>query len=890
MANEELIQRKYLVTGKLKGDPFGSFEELNIGNTSIKELLSCGVASVVPETISFDFQAYKPPKVPVNAEPDRVFLQRNGSSLIPVAVAENKAPKKLVTNDARLKAAEQAYFGGAALGVPIAITTNGSRYFYIDVEATTNAGTLQYFDEKRDFNPGVLSNLLAGDAGVVKDPKPLAESVWQIIWHATKAEPKECLLTFVEIFVLKFLSDNLPKTVLPESYSFYALTIDPADFLRRYGTSAIEYYVSTVRPHIKTLFPDNVIVQDSTIAQLFGQTTLVSKTSIINGFAFLKSSETSIGSYNRTFVEILEAFEEFGPLTSIDPEFKLRLYETFLKRSARQQKLGQFFTPRNVVRAMIRMAQLNKLSDNAIVLDPAAGVGGFILEPMLFPDSLPNNLRFENGIPKRRVKTIGVDVDTDLHILGKANMLIHLAEAVRDPSTTMPALNLALAETFVLMNASETLGALESPPKNAIDVILTNPPYVTKGSGIYKKEIADVKGTRNGLDLRDYYDGCGLGVESLFLRYIAGALKAGGRTLMIVPLGMLNRTEPRPKEKLLKECNIVASIQLPRNAFFNTSQKTYILVLEKRHTEVDPRPDVFCAIARSIGESLDWKRIPTPDENDLNDISVSFVNWLESDRSVLPSSPIIKAMPSTEFGADDRWDVLRFWADEELVCLGEKESAVERLQFIDEVHDNLGEIANELQMARSELAVLTATPMKSVSVGDDALFEVRSGTRITSESIRVNPGDIPVYSCVKNDRIVKGHISEDFLKNKLIAIEENTIVTINANGASVGKVYVRDQRCAITDDVIAIKILHPDIDPDFLSLQLRSSVASGGYLYEAKLFVGRVRELEVELPINADGSFNVEQQKMIAAAIKRFDYIRQRLSELGAWSNNARIA
>lgn len=890
MANEELIQRSYLSSGKLKGDPFGDFEELNVGATTIKELLANGVKAVVPNTVSYKFEAYKPPKNPLTAKPDRVFLRRNGSDLEPVAVAENKAAKKLHSDKELLKAAEQAYFSAAALGVRVAITTNGTRFFYIDVDATTNEGTLQYFDEKRDFNPGVLSNLLAGDAGVIKDPKPLAESVWQIIWHATKAEPKECLLTFVEIFVLKFLSDNLPKTVLPEAYSFYSLTIDPAEFSKRHGKTAIEYYVSTIRPYIKTIFPDNIIVQDPAIPPLFGLSTIVSKTSVINGFAFLRSSETSIASFNRTFVQILGAFQEFGPLTSIDPEFKLRLYETFLRRSARQQKLGQFFTPRNIVRSMIRMARLNKLPDNAVLLDPAAGVGGFVLEPMLFPDALPSNIRFEKGNPKRKIKTLGIDVDTNLHILGKANMLIHLVEAVRDPATTMNALNLALAETFILMNANETLGSLENPPQNSIDVILTNPPYVTKGSAIYKKEIPEIQGDRNGVDLRDYYEGSGLGVEALFLRYIAGALKPGGRAFMIVPLGMLNRTEPGPKEKLLKECNILASIQLPRNAFFNTSQKTYILVLEKRHTEVDERPDVLCAIARTIGETLDWKRIPTPDENDLDEIAKEFVKWVESDFSQPPSNGIIKTAPATEFSKDDRWDVTRFWTDEELVALGQKESAVDRLQFITEATTDLTQIASELEVAREELTKLTETKMESVPLTDEKRFKVRSGTRITSENIRKNPGDIPVFSCFKDARLTKGKVSEEWLIKNKIPIEDKIFVTVNANGASVGKVFVRDEKCALTDDVIAVEILDDDIDPEFLALQLRSAVAAGGFLYEAKLFVGRVKELEVELPVDENGRFDIVQQRVIAQAIKRFDNIRQRLAELGEWSGSARIA
>jgi type I restriction enzyme M protein len=192
------------------------------------------------------------------------------------------------------------------------------------------------------------------------------------------------------------------------------------------------------------------------------------------------------------------------------------------------------------------------------VLDPAAGVGGFVLEPLLFDGALPNNVEFVAGKSKRRVRTIGLDVDLNLHMLAKANMLIHLAEAVRNPAVTVGALNRALSDTFVALNRNETLGSLEYPPRDTVDVILTNPPYVTQGSAIYKKEIAEIKGMRNGVDLRDYYDNGGLGVEALFLRYISGALKPGGRAFIIVPLGMLNRTKPRPKSALLRECNILA--------------------------------------------------------------------------------------------------------------------------------------------------------------------------------------------------------------------------------------------------------------------------------------------------------------------------------------------
>lgn len=891
MANEELIQRGYLASGTLRGAAFGVFEDLDLGATSMAELRSAGGDFTPATAVAYPFRAFKVPKAPRYGKPDRVLLDRRKGTPVPVAVAEHKRPAKLRTDKDFLLACEQGLFNAAVMGVRIAVATDGKAHRYVDVDASLNAGSLVYFDEARALNPAVIEDLLSGSASVQKNPQKLAQTVWQIIWHATKEDPKQCLMTFVELFVLKFLSDNLPPAALPKALSFYELVQDPNKFAAQHGRTAISYYVASVRPHIKTLFPDNTVAGDSVVPSLFGLKTVVSKTSLINGFAFLRTSTEPLDSFNRTFLEILEVFKQFGSLKAIDPEFKLRLYETFLKNTPRQQKLGQFFTPRNVVRQMIRMAQLGKLPDNAVILDPAAGVGGFVLEPLLLEGALPSNLGIVSGKPRRRVRTVGVDVDGNTHILAKANMLIHLADLLRDPSATLPALNEAMADTFVLMNGSETLGALENPPRDAIDVILTNPPYVTQGSAIYRKELANLSGTRNGIVPKDYYEGWGLGVEALFMRYISGALKPGGRAYMIVPLGMLNRTEPKPKQRLLAECNILASIELPRNTFFNTSQPTSILVLERRHTAVDPRPSVLCGYVRTIGESLDSDRVPSPLENDLADVADAFIAR-DGDPTSHSASPIVKFVPAIEFSADDRWDVTRFWSEDELVALGVKAAAIERGEFIETAISGIEELLEELRASQAEIASLTAGPTVQVSLADKALFRVRPGERIRNEDIRAHPGDIPVYSCFKEKAGSKGKIAEDYLLAAGIPIEseDHAIVTVIANGAkAVGKVFVRQEVCVLTDDVIAVEIHGPDIDAEYLAAELRRAIAAGGYLYEAKLFKGRVEQLVAQIPASGSG-FDLATQREIAAATRRFDLVRAKLHELGDWSEAARIA
>lgn len=891
MANEELLQRKYFIDGKMSGDRFGDFEEFNLGATSVKQLKLAGLKITIPQKIAFPFKVYRAPAKPEMAKPDRVYVMRRGNEIIPVAIAEDKSVKNSSTDKQLQSAAEQALYAASACGVSLAIAPAKKGVRYIDVKNSIKKKKLIFIEEARDFNPSVLEELLNEKPSTAKDPAPLAEKVWQLIWHATQEEPKSCLLTFVEVFVLKFLSDNLPKKVLPENYRFSMLLMAEDEFESAHGMTSIDYYVRTIRPFIKGLFPDNTIATDPTLPAIFGIKTLVSKTSVINGFAFLKpSSNTAISASNKVFREILEEFQKFGPLNSIDPEFKLRLYEKFLKRSARQQKLGQFFTPRNVVQPMIKMAQLGKLQDGAVVLDPAAGVGGFILEPMIIVPELINNVQFSKGAVTRRIKFIGCDVDANTHILAKANVLIHFAESVRNPAITMQALNQLMAETFVIMNTNPVLGALEYPPQGSVDVILTNPPYVTRGSGTHKQAIQDAGISGNGVDLGDYYNRAGLGLEALFLRYISGALKPGGRAFVIVPLGLLNRTEPTPKRRILDECNLVASIALPRNTFFNTAQLTYILVLERRYTDADDRPAVLCGLARSIGESLDWERTPNPSENDLLEIAEEFIKF-SGKKEISSGSKIVKLVPADEFSENDRWDVTRFWSEAELIALGQKETTISRLDYIDETKDEMKEIIEELERTRAELASLkAASKTATLGLADSKTFGVRSGTRVTNKQVRDNPGDLPVFSCFRNERETKGSVDPKFFTaTRGGVIETKPIVTINANGASVGHVYVRRERCALTDDVIAVELKNAAIDIGYLAVALREAVEKGGFLYEAKLFTTRVKELEVEIPVDQAGDYDMTQQQKIASAVQRFDSLRTRLHDLGLRSMSARV-
>ncbi len=128
-------------------------------------------------------------------------------------------------------------------------------------------------------------------------------------------------------------------------------------------------------------------------------------------------------------------------------------YEVLGQLSGKDTKAGQFFTPENVVRFMIKLADLK--SDD-IVLDPACGTGRFLIYAMYDMLSKINGRNREEKEKKiKQEQLFGSDFDSYVSKLSKMNMYIH-----GDGKT----------------NVQDKDGLLLPDKDNKIDVILTNPP------------------------------------------------------------------------------------------------------------------------------------------------------------------------------------------------------------------------------------------------------------------------------------------------------------------------------------------------------------------------------------------------------------------------------
>lgn len=140
-------------------------------------------------------------------------------------------------------------------------------------------------------------------------------------------------------------------------------------------------------------------------------------------------------------------------------------YEVLGKLSGKDVKVGQFFTPENVVKFMIKLAELEP-SDR--ILDPACGTARFLTYSM---EDMTDKVTGSNTVDqKKRIRStqlLGTDDDPNVAKLAKMNMYIH-----GDGKT----------------NIQDKDGLLLSEFDDTIDVILTNPPL---GELTYMKDTYD---------------------------------------------------------------------------------------------------------------------------------------------------------------------------------------------------------------------------------------------------------------------------------------------------------------------------------------------------------------------------------------------------------------
>ena len=265
-------------------------------------------------------------------------------------------------------------------------------------------------------------------------------------------------------------------------------------------------------------------------------------------------------------------------LEHADPDSKGDLFEHVLRQIRQAGELGQFRTPRHIIRAIVDLVD-PRIGET--VYDPAAGTAGFLVaafDHIRLANSSPHGREtaefegktFERGYGDRlndaqwrklRTATFyGNDVDAKMVSLASMNLALRGLPDVR-----------ILRRNVLTTSFDRQMKADRGLPLDGYDVVLANPPFSGR---IDRDRIVD-----------DVKIGTTTATELLFVKYMVDNLKPDGRCGVIVPEGVLFGSTGAHKELrriLLQNNRVDGVLSLPGGVFQPYSGvKTSVLILQK---------------------------------------------------------------------------------------------------------------------------------------------------------------------------------------------------------------------------------------------------------------------------------------------------------------------
>jgi type I restriction enzyme M protein len=263
---------------------------------------------------------------------------------------------------------------------------------------------------------------------------------------------------------------------------------------------------------------------------------------------------------DKNFLDVLDKVHLISE-QNIDTTHLFPLSQVFegllLKMGEKGGDGGQFFTPREIIRAMVRVID-PKIGDT--VYDAACGTGGFLAqayEYMLGEDK--SKIQSPGDFDTLKYQTFfGREQDDITYTIALANLVLH--EIDRPHIWHGNALT-----------GDATYDGLYTNAPEKFDVVLMNPPFGGK------------EGAAAQINF-EYKTGA---TQVLFLQLAMKQLKDGGRCGIVMDEGVLFRTNEqsfvKTKRKLLDENDLYCIISLPGGAFTQAGAgvKTNLLFFNK---------------------------------------------------------------------------------------------------------------------------------------------------------------------------------------------------------------------------------------------------------------------------------------------------------------------
>lgn len=364
--------------------------------------------------------------------------------------------------------------------------------------------------------------------------------------------------------------------------------------------------------------------------------------------------------------------------TSLDVDVKAAAFEGLLEKAASEGKkgAGQYFTPRLLIQAIVRCMKPDpRISKDFKIGDPACGTGGFLV--CAYEWLLNETSGSLDRTVAKRIRTAtyyGDDLVARPRRLALMNLYLHQVEP----------------------HISGNDSIYDPPGPERFDVVLTNPPFGTKGANQAPTREDFVVETSNK--------------QLNFLQHVMTTLKVGGRAAVVVPDNVLFTDQAGDVFKVLTEdCDLHTVLRLPGGTFspYSPGTKTNVIFFTKGR----PTENIWIYDGRANVPAITKKDRP-----------LSSSHFAEFERCY-GSDPFGRGKRSASASKDDRWREFgieevksRRYNLDGLKWLRDEES--DETDELMEPDALLADAASELQAALAELAALQTLiePLSGVGV------------------------------------------------------------------------------------------------------------------------------------------------------------------------------
>jgi type I restriction enzyme M protein len=240
--------------------------------------------------------------------------------------------------------------------------------------------------------------------------------------------------------------------------------------------------------------------------------------------------------------------------SALDVDIKADAYEGLLQKYAAEQKgAGQYFTPRAAIRAVVRCIKPDiREKKDFTIHDPALGTAGFLIgayEWMMHETNEGALLSREDRERLQNRTFSGGELVQDTRRLGLMNLFLH--------------------EIHADVYYGDSLG--EGPhTSKRYDVVLTNPPFGSKGAGEAPDRADFTVRTANK--------------QLNFLQHVMNILKPGGNAAIVLPDNVLfSENASKVIQLLTNDCELHTILRLPLGTFtpYSSGVKANVLFFRK---------------------------------------------------------------------------------------------------------------------------------------------------------------------------------------------------------------------------------------------------------------------------------------------------------------------